>query len=148
MDHSHHFDDHPAPPEYHHAAYHNVGIHSADDAQDTLDHDHTNGSMDYEPPSPSYPYPDDQQPPDAEPLDGQDEHLDLNKDPRHVSEIYSHDAVTGHALDHDNSIISEYLRSRDPDWDQLPPRTEHLKLLDLPLDVLRLIVKEVRAAPS
>ncbi|KAF3769182.1 hypothetical protein M406DRAFT_287289 [Cryphonectria parasitica EP155] len=101
--------------------------------------------MDYEPPSPSYPYPDTHQPQDSgRPLEQVDERLDLNTNPRHISEIYSHDAISGAELGQDNSIISEYLRSRDPAWDQLTPRTAPLTLLELPVDVLRLVVKEVR----
>lgn len=113
-----------------------------DDAQ-TLDFE-PNSMPDYEPPSPSYPYPEDQQPPDLDiPLLEPDARSVQIRSPKHVSEIYAHDAVSGTELDHDNSIISEYLRSKGPDWDSVARRSEPMTLLDLPVDVLRLIVKEV-----
>lgn len=117
-----------------------------DDAQ-TLDFEPSqcHESIDYEPPSPSYPYPEDQQPPDSEiTMESLGDPGKPNKVPRHVSEIYASDAVSGTELDHNNSIISEYLRSKDRDWDHVTKRTEPLNLLELPVDVLRLIVKEVR----
>lgn len=108
-----------------------------------VEYEHDVDNIDYEPPSPSYPYPDDQLPPDSElqieDLDGRD---GTSRNPRHVSELYSHD-VSGNELDQDSSVISEYLRSKDPDWDNVQRRTEPLNLLELPVDVLRLIVKEV-----
>lgn len=141
---------HPEHDEYDH---HPDGFHDGDgddDAYDPEAHDDAQtldfepSNLDYEPPSPSYPYPEDQQPPDLEiPLDDLDQHGDKSRNPRHISEIYNHDAVSGAELDHDNSVISEYLRSKDPDWDNVPQRTEPLTLLELPVDVLRLIVKEV-----
>lgn len=115
-----------------------------DDAQ-TLDFEPGNENVDYEPPSPSYPYPEDQQPPDSEvPPEDLNDQGEPTRNPRHVSEIYAHDAISGTELEHDNSIISEYLRSKDLDWDNVPQRTDPLNLLELPVDVLRLIVKEVR----
>lgn len=178
MDHDDHFgeqyDDHyvderdysPHHPEYedyghqhehehehdhvYHDGYHDIeedvyDPESHDDAQ-TLDFEPSN--LDYEPPSPSYPYPEDQQSPDSDMLlDEPDARGVQNTTSKHVSEIYSHDAVYSTELDHDNSIISEYLRSKDPDWDNIPQRTEPLTLLEMPVDVLRLIVKEVRRLP-
>lgn len=104
---------------------------------------HEDGSIDYEPPSPSYPYPEDQQPPDSELTIEELDSRDLSsRNPRHVSELYN-DAVSGTELDQGSSVISEYLRSKDPYWDNIQERTEPLNLLELPVDVLRLIVKEV-----
>lgn len=110
------------------------------------EHDHGDQNADYEPPSPSHPYPEDQQPPEldipAEDLNDQEYDDDQNRHIRH-SEIYEHDAVSGTLVDRDSSIISEYLRSKDPDWDNVDQRrTELQNLLDLPVDILRLIVKE------
>lgn len=165
MDHDDHFgeqyddhyvDEHDYSPqhehdhEHDHDAYHDDYHDVDDDAYDPEVHDDAQtldfepNNVDYEPPSPSYPYPEDQQPPDSDILlDDSDVRGVQNKNPKHVSEIYCHDAVSGTDLDHDNSIISEYLRSKDPDWDNVPQRTEPLNLLELPVDVLRLIVKEV-----
>lgn len=172
MEHDHHFgeqyDDHYVDehdyslhhPEHDEYDQHPDVFHDADgddDAYDPEAHDDAQtldfepSTIDYEPPSPSYPYPEDQQPPDLEiPLEDLDEHGDKSRNGRHISEIYNHDAVSGAELDHDNSVISEYLRSKDPDWDNVPQRTEPLTLLELPVDVLRLIVKEVciRCPPS
>lgn len=107
-----------------------------------VEYEQGNDSIDYEPPSPSYPYPEDQLPPDYElqtdDLDGRD----TSGNPRHVSELYTQD-VLANELDQSSSVISEYLKSRDPDWNNVPQRTEPLNLLELPVDVLRLIVKEV-----
>lgn len=110
--------------------------------------DHGDQHVDYEPPSPSYPYPEDQQPPEpeipAQDVDDQDYENDHapSRDIRH-SEIYGQDAVFGTVPEPDSSIISEYLRSKDPDWDNADQRrTDPKNLLDLPDDVLRLIVKE------
>ncbi|PSR88943.1 hypothetical protein BD289DRAFT_366527 [Coniella lustricola] len=101
--------------------------------------------MDYEPPSPSYPYTEEHESQDSDSsAENANEHLDLNQNPTHLSEIYSQDAVSGADFDQDLSIISEYLRSKDCGWDQLTPRTAPLNLLALPLDVLRLIVKEIK----
>lgn len=120
-----------------------------DYAQDTAyDDELGDQNADYEPPSPSYPYPEDQQPPEsdipAEDLDDQ-ENYESEQESRHIrrSEIYEHDAVSGHLAERDSSIISEYLKSKDPDWENADQqRTEPLTLLDLPVDILRLIVKE------
>lgn len=121
-----------------HAASHGVGYDGAPE----------DGNIDYEPPSPSFPYPEDQQPPDSElTIEDQDARDVLSRNPRHVSELYN-DAVSGTELDHGSSVISEYLRSKDPYWDNVPQRTEPLNLLELPVDVLRLIVKEVRPTCS
>ncbi|ROV97884.1 hypothetical protein VSDG_04843 [Cytospora chrysosperma] len=88
-------------------------------------------------PYPDDPYPDDQQPPqDAPPDDDLDGSPDLHGDPRHFSHVYQDDA--GDVVDHDP--IAEYLKSKDPDWDVQP--AEPKNLLDLPEDILRLIVKE------
>lgn len=104
---------------------------------------HEDASIEYEPPSPSYPYPEDQQPPDSELTIEDLEPRDLSsRNPRHVSELYN-DAVSGTDLDQGSSVISEYLRSKDPYWDNVQERSEPLNLLELPVDVLRLIVKEV-----
>lgn len=109
--------------------------------------DHADQNADYEPPSPSHPYPPDQQPPESDlpaqdDVDGHDYDSDHapSRNIRH-SEIYGQDAVSGTIPDPDNSIISEYLRSKDPDWDNVD-RTEPKNLLDLPDDILRLVVKE------
>lgn len=111
------------------------------DAQ-TLNFDPACDGLDYESPSPSYPYTEDQQPPDSEitpeNLGGNGEEHGGPWKSRHVS------PVSGAELDHDSSIIAKYMKSKDPDWDNLPQRTEPLNLLELPVDVLRLIVKEVR----
>lgn len=118
-----------------------------DYAHDTgYEDDHGDQNADYEPPSPSYPYPEDQQPPESdmplEDLDEQDYNDDHSRNIRH-SEIYEHDAVSATMPERDSSIISEYLRSKDPDWDNADQRrTEPQNLLDLPVDILRLIVKE------
>lgn len=90
---------------------------------------------------PEDPYPDgegEQQ--DVPPDDDLDDSSVPNGDPRHFSEIYQDDA--GDVLDHDP--ITEYLKSKDPDWDVQP--TEPQNLLDLPEDILRLIVKEASPA--
>ena len=81
-------------------------------------------------------YRDDQQPPQDAPPDDFDASPGLNGDPKHYSQIYQNDA--GGVLDHDP--ITEYLKSKDPDWDVQP--AEPKNLLDLPEDILRLIVKE------
>lgn len=108
-----------------------------------LDYEQGNDNIDYEPPSPSYPYPEDQLPPDSDlQLDDLDGREDTSRNPRHISELYTQD-VLANEVDQGNSVISEYLRSRDPDWDNVPQRTEPLNLLELPVDVLRLVVKEV-----
>lgn len=148
-------EDHGHDPDvYHDAHAHDGGDDDDDDVYDpeghddaqTLDFDPGNENVDYEPPSPSYPYPEDQQPPDSDiPIEDSDDQGEPTRNPRHVSEIYAHDAISGTELDHDNSIISEYLRSKDLDWDNAPQRTDPLNLLELPVDVLRLIVKEVRS---
>lgn len=75
-------------------------------------------------------------PQDAPPDDDLNGSPDLNGDPRHFSQVYQDDA--GDVMDHDP--ITEYLKSKDPDWDAQP--TEPKNLLDLPEDILRLIVKE------
>ncbi|CAN8098632.1 unnamed protein product [Discula destructiva] len=110
---------------------------------DIHDGESKHDDINYEPPSPSYPYPDHQLPPDhdlqIEDLDGRD---GTSRSPRHISELYAHD-VLRKELDQDNSIISDYLRSKDPDWGTVQQRTEPLNLLELPVDVLRLIVKEI-----
>lgn len=108
-----------------------------------VDYEEGNDNVDYEPPSPSYPYPEDQLPPDSElQIDDLDGREDVSRNPRHVSELYTQD-VLANEMDQGNSVISEYLKSRDPDWDNIQQRTEPLNLLELPVDVLRLIVKEV-----
>lgn len=115
----------------------------------SLEYQHNNSNnMDYEPPSPSHPYTEDHESQDSDSSpEGPNEDLDLDQNPKHLSEIYSQDAVSGADFDQDLSIISEYLRSKDYSWDQLTTRTEPLNLLGLPLDVLRLIVKEVGLGP-
>lgn len=144
-----HYDDHYA---HEHSYSADNGHHSNDDlfydpdahaASHGVEYEagHEDGSIDYEPPSPSYPYPEDQQPPDSvEDLESRDL---SSRNPRHVSELYN-DAVSGTDLDQGSSVISEYLRSKDPYWDNVQERSEPLNLLELPVDVLRLIVKEVR----
>lgn len=116
--------------------------------QTGYDDDHGHQNADYEPPSPSYPYPEDQQPPESdlpqEDIDDPDFDDNDQQARAHIrhSEIYQHDAVSGTMADRDSSIISEYLRSKDPGWDSVDQRTEPQNLLDLPVDILRLIVKE------
>jgi hypothetical protein len=66
---------------------------------------------------------------------------DFSGDPRHISQVYQDEA--GDVTDHDP--IAEYLKSKDPDWDVQPPETKNL--LDLPDDILRLVVKEA-STPS
>lgn len=140
-----HYDDHYAhehdyPPDHDQLAYDDADPYANDD----LFYEHEDGTLDYEPPSPSYPYPEDQQPPDSEVAIEDIDHRDLaSRNPRHVSELYN-DAVSGTELDPGSSVISEYLRSKDPYWDNVQERTEPLNLLELPVDILRLIVKEVR----
>lgn len=106
--------------------------------QDADDYDpNAYGSRDYDdPPQDAYP--------DEAPVD-EFENPDLNSpeldadfsgDPRHVSQVYQDEA--GDITDHDP--ITEYLKSKDPDWDVQPPETKNL--LDLPEDILRLVVKE------
>lgn len=123
---------------------HDPDVHG--DAQ-TLDFVPTNDGLEYEPHSPSYPYPEDQQPPESEIASGHlgedGDQTEEQRNPRHISEIYARDAVSGAELGHDSSIIAEYMKSKDPDWDNVTRRTEPLNLLELPVDVLRLIVKEV-----
>ncbi|KKY37053.1 putative f-box domain-containing protein [Diaporthe ampelina] len=90
------------------------------------------GSRDYDdPPQDSYP---DEPPTDD--FDNTDLDPDFSGDPRHVSQVYQDEA--GDITDHDP--ITEYLKSKDPDWDVQPPETKNL--LDLPEDILRLVVKE------
>ncbi|KAL2280724.1 hypothetical protein FJTKL_12423 [Diaporthe vaccinii] len=106
------------------------------------------GSRDYDdPPQDAYP---DEAPMDESAMDDLDnpdlDNPDMNSpdldadfggDPRHVSQIYQDEA--GDITDHDP--ITEYLKSKDPDWDVQPPETKNL--LDLPEDILRLVVKEI-----
>lgn len=75
-------------------------------------------------------------------LDNPDLDADFGGDPRHVSQIYQDEA--GDITDHDP--ITEYLKSKDPDWDVQPPETKNL--LDLPEDILRLVVKEASTPQS
>lgn len=90
------------------------------------------GSRDYDdPPQDSYP---DEPPMDN--FDNPDLDPDFSGDPRHVSQVYQDEA--GDITDHDP--ITEYLKSKDPDWDVQPQETKNL--LDLPEDILRLVVKE------
>ncbi|KAJ0114350.1 f-box domain-containing protein [Diaporthe amygdali] len=96
----------------------------------------TYSNRDYDdPPQDGYP---DESPVDD--IDNPDLDADLSGDPRHVSQVYQDEA--GDIMDHDP--ITEYLKSKDPDWDQQPPETKNL--LDLPEDILRLIVKEASHA--
>lgn len=144
--------DHEPDPDAHAHAHDDTDYSANDDLyydpdahaeSHNVDYDQDNDNIDYEPPSPSFPYPDDQLPPDSElQFDDLDARDGESRNPRHVSELYAND-VTGNEPDQDNSVISEYLRSKDPDWDNVQQRTEPLNLLELPVDVLRLIVKEV-----
>ncbi|KAJ4396789.1 hypothetical protein N0V93_001011 [Gnomoniopsis smithogilvyi] len=148
-----HYDDHYEhehyyPPGHSHLSnedlYYDPDAHVASHGVDyTGEGAPEDGSIDYEPPSPSYPYPEDQQPPETEiTLEDLDTRDLSSRNPRHVSELYN-DAVSGTELDQGSSVISEYLRSKDPYWDNVQERTEPLNLLELPVDVLRLIVKEI-----
>lgn len=144
MDHDqydYHDSDYPNPEE----AYDEPnGFH--DDSYDANDYDDANddvGGNDHE--SNGYEayqddsYPDQQQqqqsPHDASP-DDFDDNPSLDSNHRHFSPIYQDDA--GLVMDHDP--ITEYLKSKDPDWDVQP--AEPKNLLDLPEDILRLVVKE------
>lgn len=142
--HGHHgAPDHDHPPDDDDDPFYDTEGHATShDLADEEEHGHSN--IDYEPPSPSYPYPEDQQPPDSElAIDDLDARDAPSRHPRHVSELYN-DAVSGTEAEQCSSVISEYLRSKDPYWDNVQERTEPLNLLELPVDVLRLIVKEVR----
>lgn len=103
---------------------------------DAEDHDpNAYGSRDYDgPPPPGGAYPDDA---DAGDLDSPGLDQDFTGGPRHISQVYQDEA--GDITDHDP--ITEYLKSKDPDWDVQPPETKNL--LDLPEDILRLVVKEI-----
>lgn len=96
------------------------------------------GSRDYDDP-PQDAYPDD---PAADEFDSPGLDQDFTGDPRHISQVYQDEA--GDITDHDP--IAEYLKSKDPDWDLQPPETKNL--LDLPEDILRLVVKEVSTSQS
>lgn len=96
------------------------------------------GSRDYDDPSQDA-YPDE---PPVEDLDNPELDQDFGGDPRHVSQVYQDEA--GDITDHDP--ITEYLKSKDPDWDAQPPETKNL--LDLPEDILRLVVKEASKSQS
>lgn len=155
MDNQDHFDEHyndhyahehDYPPDHTHPTHGDLNHYTNDDLFYEAGHD--DASIDYEPPSPSYPYTEaeaeDQQPPDSElAIEDLDPRNVSPRNPRHVSELYN-DTVSGTELDQGSSVISEYLRSKDPYWDNVQERTEPLNLLELPVDVLRLIVKEVR----
>lgn len=112
--------------------------------QDADDYDpDAYGSRDYDDaPQDAYP---DEAPVDEAPEDGFDNpdlDQDFSGDPRHVSQVYQDEA--GDIMDHDP--ITEYLKSKDPDWDAQPPETKNL--LDLPEDILRLVVKEASTSQS
>ncbi|ROW01413.1 hypothetical protein VPNG_07569 [Cytospora leucostoma] len=114
------------------------GFH--DDSYDGNDYDGIDGvdvdGIDYE--GNDYDdYPDGQQPPQLGTPDDFDDNPDLNGDPRHFSHIYQDEASK--VLDPDP--ITEYLKSKDLGWDVQPAEPKYL--LDLPEDILRLIVKEI-----
>ena len=44
------------------------------------------------------------------------------------------------------SVISKFLKGKEREWEAVSQRKGPLTLLELPVDVLRLIVKEVRRA--
>lgn len=101
---------------------------------DAEDYDpNTYGSRDYDDP-PQDAYPDD---PPADDFDSPTLDQDFTGDPRHISQVYQDEA--GDVTDHDP--IAEYLKSKDPDWDVQPPEAKNL--LDLPEDILRLVIKEI-----
>lgn len=87
-------------------------------------------------------YRDDQQPPQVGTPNDFDDNPKSNGAPRHVSHIYQDEA--SEVLDPDP--ITKYLKSKDPGWDVQPAEPKYL--LDLPEDILRLIVKEVRNTQS
>lgn len=52
------------------------------------------------------------------------------------------------ATDRTTSTISKFLKGKEREWDALSQRKGPLTLLELPVDILRLIVKEVNRRSS
>jgi len=49
--------------------------------------------------------------------------------------------------DQSRAAVSRYLKDKEEEWNKVPERTGPLNLLELPVDILRLIVKEACLLP-